>query len=107
MTDRFHTFALTTPLKTHDGEVTELKLRYPKARAFIRIGVPFTNVVERTEDGATRTSLNFDAKKMMSFVADMSGVDDIVLGNIEGEDVMPLFYTLTAMLSGGGDKLGE
>ena len=81
--------------------------RYPKARTFIRVGVPFTNVVERTEDGATRTSLNFDAKRMMNFVSDMSGVDDIVLGNMEGEDVMPLFYTLTAMLSGGGDKMGE
>ena len=107
MAERHHIFALTTPLKTHDGEINELKLKYPRARSFIRIGVPFTNVVERTDDGATRTSLNFDAKRMMNFVADMSGVDDIVLGNMEGEDVMPLFYTLTAMLSGGGDKMGE
>ena len=107
MTDRYHNFTLTTPLKTHDGELHELKLKYPKARTFIRVGVPFVNVVERTDDGATRTSLNFDAKKMMAFIADMSGVDDIVLGGMEGEDVMPLFYTLTAMLSGGGDKMGE
>ena len=107
MTERFHTFALSSPLKTHDGEINELKLKYPKARAFIRVGVPFTNIVERTEDGATRTSLNFDAKKMMAFVADMSGVDDVILSNMEGQDVMPLFYTLTAMLSGGGDQMGE
>ena len=107
MADRYHVFQLTSPIKTHDGEKHELKMKYPKARTFIRHGVPFTNIVERTDDGATRTSLNFDTKKMFAFIADMSGIDDLVLETIEGEDVMPLFYSVTAMLSGGGDKLGE
>lgn len=108
MTERFHVFMLSNPIKTHNGDVSELKLKYPKAKAFIRFGVPYTNVVERTDEGATRTSLNFDTKKMFSFAASMSGIDDIALEAMEGEDVMPLFYTITSMLSGGGDKtLGE
>lgn len=107
MADRFHIFQLSEPIKTHDGDVNELKLKYPRARCFIKYGVPYRNIVERTEDGVQRNSLEFDTKRMFSFVADMSGHDEIVLGAMAGQDVLPLFYTVTNMLSGGGDQLGE
>ena len=95
-------FKLSKPLNTHSGTVSELTLKYPTARSFIKYGVPYASVVERTEE-STKEEFRFNAKPMFQFVADMSGLDDIVLSSVAAQDVMPLFYTVLGMLSGGAE----
>jgi hypothetical protein len=98
MSDNTTSFTLSNPLRTHDGEVTELSLRQPLARSFIKAGVPFNTVTENSEDGTQKVEFRFNTKAMFVFLADMSGLDEIILGKIAGSDVMPLFYTVVAML---------
>lgn len=93
-----NTFPLSKSINTHEGEVKSLVLKLPTARSFIKAGVPYSTVYERMEDGTVREEFRFNAKAMFSFLADMTGYDDIVLGAIPAVDVMPLFYKVVAML---------
>lgn len=96
------TFTLSTPLTTHSGPIKELNLKYPTARAFMRYGVPYASVIERGED-SVKEEFRFHAKQMFQFVSDMTGIDDLTLGNVAAQDVMPLFYTVLGMLNGGAE----
>ena len=91
-------FHLSKPISTHDGEVSKLELKLPTARSFIKAGVPYSTVSERADDGTVRDEFRFNTKAMFSFLTDMTGYDDIVLASIPAVDVMPLFYTMVAML---------
>jgi len=99
MTDtNFIEFALSEPLKTHDGEVSVLKLKPPRARSFIKHEVPFKLVPRTDADGDVSNDLEFNAKAMMGFAADMSGLDDIILQNMHGFDTWKLFHVIAGYI---------
>lgn len=92
-------FTLSKAINTHKGEVATLDLKYPTAQMVIDHGFPFSIVTERSgDDDVLRNETRFDAKKMFKFISDMSGVDPISLSQIPGEDVLPLFQHVVAML---------
>ena len=78
-----HTFKLSKPLKTHDGEITELKLKEPKARLFFKYGDPFK--LAPMKDRADLEFV-FDKEAIMQFISEMTGIDDIVLGDLSTGD---------------------
>jgi hypothetical protein len=51
MTGLTETFKLSRPLKTHSGELAELTLQEPTARAFVAYGEPFTLKPVKGDDG--------------------------------------------------------
>ena len=76
---------LSKPLTTHKGEVTEIELNEPTARSFVRHGEPFKT---RTVNG--EGEIDFANKEMMAFLADMSGIDAIILEALPAVDYFAL-----------------
>jgi hypothetical protein len=85
------TFTLSRPLKTHNGEVIELKLREPRAGAFVRYNDPFK--VKPLRDAAGEPEgfeYEFNNKQMLQFLAEMTGIDDLLLQDMSASDFMRL-----------------
>ena len=81
------TFQLSSPLKTHAGIVTELKLKPPKARLIIKHGDPFRIQTDRNADGEiVGYDFIYNNKVMAEFAADMTGVDTIILSDMPVSD---------------------
>ncbi|MCA1401932.1 phage tail assembly protein [Bradyrhizobium sp. BRP56] len=98
MTD---TVKLSQPLKTHDGMVTELKLKPPKARLVVKYGDPFTiRPVKNAKGESESFEYVYDNASMMQFAADMTGVDDIILGDLTVSDFMKLRGAITNVIMG-------
>lgn len=97
MSDGTVTFKLIKPLKTHKGETSTLALKPPTAGAFVRYGMPFSQITE-TIDGSDRQEFKFYPDRMMRFISDMTGHDHIELEGIDGRDVIPLFWSVVAVL---------
>lgn len=81
------TFKLSSPLKTHDGEVTELKLKEPRAGLMVKYNDPFQVKPVKDGDGFEYV---FDNKAIMQFASAMSGVDDLILSDLSVSDFMRL-----------------
>ncbi|MDB4872407.1 MAG: hypothetical protein JWL97_3411 [Gemmatimonadales bacterium] len=91
MTDNARTITLSKPLTTHDGEVTTLKLKEPEARLFFKHGEGFKMKVTRDEQTeAVSVDFEFNNAVFGKYLADMTGLDDIVLGKLRAADYMHL-----------------
>lgn len=92
------TYALSEPITTHNGPVRVLTVRPPKGRSFMK-GMPFVIEESVTEDGSAAFKTVFNTRVCFQFLSDMTGIDEMDLADIPGQDVMPLFrmivdYTL-------------
>lgn len=90
-------FVFSVPLQTHDGLITKVKLKMPKAKAFITYGQPYTLIREGGLD-APRVEWKFYPKIMFKFAAEMTGIDENLLEGIQGNDVEPLYWAIVEML---------
>jgi len=99
MTDTTETITLSKPLKTHDGEVTSLKLKEPEAHSFFNHGEPFKVRVISDESG-DRVDFDFNNGVFKKFLTDMTGVDDILLGKLRAADFMALRTRAAHMIIG-------
>lgn len=92
-------FKLSTPIVTHKGEVNELELKAPTARAFLSYGMPF-NTLTRTdpETGEQWQDIRLNPTAMFGFISDMTGFDRVVLESLNGIDVVPLFGEVMAIV---------
>jgi hypothetical protein len=81
------TFTLSEPLKTHDGEVTELKLKTPRAGLIVKYDDPFQIRPIKDGDGYEYV---FNNKSVMQFASDMTGIDDLILQDLSVPDFMRL-----------------
>jgi hypothetical protein len=106
MADNTQTFTLSRPLKTHNGEVTELKLREPRAGSLVKYNDPFKVKPVKGDDGETEGfEFEFNNKPMMQFLADMTGIDDIVLSGLSTSDFMRVrLVAANIVLMGISDK---
>jgi hypothetical protein len=77
------TVPLSKPLKTHDGEVRELKLRGLIASDIVAMKTSPFQVIRR-EAGDVELIIKYDI--MMQYLSRLSGVDDLLLGAMEGND---------------------
>ena len=89
------TIKLTKPLRTHAGEVNELVLKEPTARCFFDYEEPFTI---RFRDG--KYEIEYKNAAMLNFIAQMSGVDPIILKDIDGRDYMKARVAVSDYLIG-------
>ena len=83
-----HTFKLSGPLKTHDGEVTELKLKEPKARLAVKFADPFQ--IRPMKDRDDQLEYIFNNEAVSQYASEMSGVDELILAELSVGD----FYRL-------------
>ena len=83
------TFKLSRPLKTHNGDTHELKLKEPRAGALVKYSDPFKVKPIKDESGETEGfEFEFYNKPMMQFLSEMTGFDDIVLSGLSTSDFM-------------------
>ncbi|MEK9282820.1 hypothetical protein MTR72_24850 [Bradyrhizobium sp. ISRA442] len=95
------TFKLSEPLKTHDGDVTELKLKSPKARLIVKYGDPFTiRPIKNAKGENEGYEYIYDNEAMMKFASDMTGVDDLLLSDLSVSDFMKLRGEITNVVMG-------
>lgn len=92
------TFTLSKPITTHQGVIDKLVLKYPTARCFMKYGMPYSTVREGDETDM-RSEFRINAKAMFKFIADMSGLDEIALEEIDGRDVSTLMFFVVGMLN--------
>ena len=92
------TYKLEKPLVTHDGDVTQLKLKSPTGLYFLRHGVPFQTVHE-TEGEMTRFQIRYDSKICMAWLSDMTDIDVPVLEMVSAYDLNELFGRIFDMLT--------
>jgi Phage tail assembly chaperone proteins, E, or 41 or 14 len=106
MTDNTETFTLSAPLKTHSGEITELKLKEPRAGALVKYNDPFKVKPIKGEDGETSGfEFEFSNKPMMQFLAEMTGIDEIILSKLSVSDFMRVrVVAANIVLMGINDK---
>jgi hypothetical protein len=77
------TVPLTKPLKTHDGEVMKLELRGLQANDIVAMKTSPFQVIRR-EAGDVELIVKYDV--MMQYLSRLSGVDDLILGGMDGQD---------------------
>lgn len=106
MTDNTQTFKLSAPIKAHSGEITELKLKEPRAGVLVKYNDPFEVKAIRGEDGETEGfEFKFSNKPMMQFLSEMTGLDDIVLSGMSVSDFMRVrVVAANIVLTGISDK---
>lgn len=81
---------LSKPLKTHSGEVSSLTLKDPEANSFFNHGEPFKVRVISDEANGDRVDFEFNNAVFKKFLADMTGVDEILLGRLRAVDFLTL-----------------
>jgi hypothetical protein len=94
------TFKLSRPIKSHNGELNELTIQEPTARAFVVYGEPFALKTVKGDDGEpVGVQFVYDNNKaFMGFLVDMvveKGVDDLLLQSLTASD----FHRLRSLAS--------
>ncbi|GAB7002310.1 phage tail assembly protein [Bradyrhizobium viridifuturi] len=92
---------LSKPLKTHDGEVMELKLRDLTARDIATMRESPYKVIQRKDDGTVELEIRYD--KMMAYLSLLSGVDDLILGDLSGTDFQSACNVVGEVWNGLGE----
>jgi hypothetical protein len=91
-------FVLTSPIRTHNGEVSSLKLKSPTVETFETAGIPYVRVRKVDDNSRDVAEFRFDPRIMIAFVSAMTGIDSISLEEIDGRDVLPLFFEVVHAL---------
>lgn len=91
---------LSRPIKTHSGEVSEITLKEPTARSFFTHGEPFKVKVLTDDKGESLIDFEFFNSIIVKFLADMSGLDDIVLSGLRAVDYVSLRARAAHMIIG-------
>lgn len=96
------TVTLSQPLKTHSGEVTELKLKAPLAGQFLNHGEPFKTRVVVNEKGEKDFEFDYNYKALFAFLSDMTEprVDDLILKGLPVGDFYELRAKATRLIIG-------
>ena len=90
---------LTTPINTHNGEVSEITLKEPRARSFFTHGEGFKMRVV-SEGDKDRIEIDYNHSVFAKFLSDMSGIDEGLLGNITASDYFTLRNAATNLIIG-------
>jgi len=96
------TVRLTKPIITHKGELTEITLREPTVKSYLKAGRdPFQ--IRPSADG---TDVTYDIPAMVAFLSDISGLDQIILEGLSARDFNTLRgqATTLAILGAGSSS---
>ncbi len=89
------TVKLSKSLQTHKGEINELELNEPTARAFFDYAEPFKMKIK---DG--RVEFEYNNVSTLNFMAQMSGVDMLILKDLPAKDYMAARVAVTDLILG-------
>lgn len=95
------TIPLSHPLVTHQGEIKELKVRWPDLGDLVKNGQPLTirnGYVPET--GEIVLTPLWDMKALAGVLADTTGHDTLVLEDIKAPDVIKIQNAFFTLLSG-------
>lgn len=96
------TLPLRRPITVHGKEgaqpVSELKLNMPSGRTVLRLGEPFMTKIERDAAGAERIEFKVIPAAAADYLAEMSGYNADLLGQMHPLDVLAAFDVLVKML---------
>ena len=93
------TVTLSTPIKTHNGDVSTIVLKEPKARSFFEHGEPFKMRVIN-EGERDRVEFDYNHKILAKFLTDMCGIDDMLLGGMSASDYFLVRNAATNLIVG-------
>src|SRR5258707_15281647 len=93
------TVTLSRPIKSHNGEISEITLKEPTARSFFSHGEPF-KVKVLTDDSGTILEFDFFNSVIAKFLTDMTGHDDIILSSLRAADFIHLRSRAAYMIIG-------
>lgn len=93
------TVKLKSEIDSHDGKVSEINFKEPKAKSVRKIGMPFT----MSGNGDSQT-INLDFEKLSLYFEECTGIDDILLEQIGAGDYMRMGTDFVAKLS---ETMGE
>ena len=79
--------ALSQPLETGSGKITELVMKHPTLRTMRKVGGSFIqNFVSYDDDGKMEIRQDFDAIKLGATIAELSDVDEITVNELSAAD---------------------
>ena len=78
-----NTVPLSKPITTHDGETSTLTLRNLNAADIVAMKQSPFQVIRR-EGGEIELFVKYDV--MMLYLSRLTGIDDIILGKLDGQD---------------------
>lgn len=90
------TIKLTSPIKSHRGDLSEITLNPVKVSSFIRHGDPVELV---TKDGNVVATFP-NQKATLGFLADSTGLDELTLECLSSTDYLVIRMELAYMLYG-------
>ena len=93
--------ALSKPITTHSGLVSELSLKPPTLRTMKKAGGSFVQSYASTDDeGRMTIRTEFDAIKLGATIAELSGFDDISLDDLAAADATKIARALVPYFAG-------
>ena len=96
---------LSRPITTPAGEVSVLELRELTGRDMVKVGkVPVIIKTTGVGDEATQ-SFEIDIKAAMKYAAELTAVDEVILGNLPARDFMAIAGAISLMF--GDEKDGD
>lgn len=98
-----HSVRLTRPIDTHQGRISVLTIRPPKAADFMEIGtMPFR---QRISEGGTQVDIDF--KLAGVWLSRLTGHDQSILGTLESRDFIQAVANLMTIIGDVGDDAGK
>lgn len=98
------TLTLRRPITTHGKgsgaeKIDTLPLRLPPGRLVLAKGMPFTTVMEPTDNGRTKIEFKVIPSLARDYLVAMSGYDEGVLGQMHPLDIRDAYEALTRILN--------
>lgn len=102
MTTESTTFNLRKPITVHGTagaeQISSLTLKMPSGRIVLKLGEPFTTKIEADGAGGNKIEFKVIPALAAEYLAEMTGYDSIILGQLHPLDVLAAFDHLTRML---------
>jgi hypothetical protein len=91
---------LSTPIITHDGPLKSLPLARPTLGMLTAAGAPFTITQKISDDGSLSITTKWDFQAVAALLSAMAKVDELVLAEMDGKDVLAFTDMIFALLRG-------
>jgi hypothetical protein len=102
MSEIVESLTLRRPITVHaEGgkkQIDVLPLKLPSGRTVLNLGEPFTTKIEDAGDGATKIEFKIIPAIAREYLAEMTGINADLLGQLHPLDVMALFDLLARIL---------
>jgi hypothetical protein len=95
------TVPLSKPLKTHDGEVTQLTLRDLTASDIVMARVPPVKLIANSKEDEEHAEFRYDI--IMQLASRLTGIDDLILGGLSARDFHAVANAVVKLWNASGE----